>query len=97
SSDLPSCGNFLSSAVVAHLRVSSAVTLFAVMPWPPRSTHGVAPCEGQLSRPSTLLTAMIDSLISFETAGDNLPDPAGAGLAAAPSAASTAINSKVTC
>ena len=73
---------------------------WTVMPWPPRSTHGVAPCCGQLSRPSALLTATIDSVISFATAGASLPDPAaglGAGLAA-PSAMNAATsNSKVTC
>src|SRR5690348_7335425 len=76
--DLPRSGKLLPSAAVAHLRVSSAVTLFAVIPWPPRSTHGVAPCSGQLSRPSALLTATIDSVISFETSGASLPGaPAG--------------------
>src|SRR3954471_23533012 len=94
--DLPSSGKFLSSAVLAHLRVSSAETLFAVIPWPPRSTHGVAPRDGQLSSPRTLLTATIDSVISFATAGASLPDP-GAGLTAPSAMNAAASNSKVAC
>src|SRR3954462_3224131 len=94
--DLPSSGKFLSSAVLAHLRVSSAETLFDVIPWPPRSTHGVAPRDGQLSSPRALLTAIIDSVISFATAGASLPAP-GAGLAAPSAMNAAARNGKVAC
>src|SRR6187551_886132 len=55
--------------------------------------HGVVPCDGQLSRPSALLTATIDSVISFATSGGNFPGPAGAGFAA-PSAARSVVNNK---
>ena len=60
---------------MAHLRVSSGVTSLAVIPWPPRSMHGLTSCIGQLSRPSDLFVATIASVISLETSGESFPGP----------------------
>src|SRR5580692_2039111 len=90
--DLPSPGKALSSTPAAHLRVSSGVTSLAVIPWPPRSTQGWAPCIGQLARPSALLTTRIASVISFATAGASRP---GAGVAGPGAANRIAANSDV--
>src|SRR4051794_35123686 len=91
--DLPRSGKPFSSAEPAHLRAWSAVTSLAVIPWPPRSTHGCTPRIGQLSRPRALLTATIASVISLLTPGASLP--AGAAVPAAAKTTAPMISSDV--
>ncbi len=89
--DFPSSGKPFSSAATVHLRVSSGVTSFAVIPWPPRSMHGLTSCIGQLSRPSALFVATIAAIISFETSGESLPGVGVPPLAAVKAAATSTI------
>ena len=73
------------------MRVSSGVTSLAVIPWPPRSMHGLTSCIGQLSRPSALFVATIAAIISLETSGDSLPGAGAPALAAVKAAATNTI------
>src|SRR4051794_3921921 len=89
--DFPSSGKPLSSEEDAHLRVSSGVTSLAVIPWPPRSMHGLTSCMGQLSRPRALLVATIAAIISFETSGESLAGLGPSVLAAIKAAAANTV------